>query len=76
MLKTAATQFFRWIVKQGYFGKVELSALVHDEINVIYPEELVEVPSVLKQCMEESAALYCKSLAIPAEASIGTHWIH
>jgi hypothetical protein len=31
---------------------------------------------ILKKCMEESAAKYCKSLPIPAESSVGTYWIH
>lgn len=76
MLKTAATNFFKWIVEKGYFGKVEISALVHDEINCIYPEELTQVPEVLKKFMEDAAALYCKSLPIPAEAAVNDYWEH
>lgn len=30
ILKSAITSFFKWIVDSGYFGIVELSALVHD----------------------------------------------
>ena len=77
ILKTAVTNFFRWIVENGYFGVVELSALVHDEANIIYPTTLHDVvPNMLKSCMENAAAIYCKSLPIPAEASVGSHWIH
>ena len=76
MLKTAAIWFFRWLVEKGYFGKIEISALIHDEINCIYPEEIEEVPSVLKKFMEESAALYCESLPIPATAEVSDHWVH
>ena len=76
MLKVAATNFFKWIVEHGYFSKIELSALVHDEINAIYPEEITEVPVILKQFMEEAAAKYCKSLPIPAEAAVNDHWVH
>ena len=36
MLKTAAIWFFRWLVEKGYFGKVELSALVHDRRFVVF----------------------------------------
>jgi DNA polymerase-1 len=77
ILKIAMTDFFNWIVDSGYFGKVELAALVHDESNVIYPEALHNiVPAKLKECMESAAALVCTKLPIPAEAEIGTHWIH
>lgn len=35
-----------------------------------------EISNVLKGFMEQSAAKYCKSLPIPAEAAVGDHWIH
>ena len=77
ILKSAMTSFFKWIVDSGYFGIVELSALVHDECYIIYPKTLHDiVPNKLKSCMEDAAAIYCKSLPIPAEASVGDHWIH
>lgn len=77
ILKLAMIDFFNWIVKQNFFGKVELSALVHDEANIIYPKELHDiVPVKLKNCMESAAALICTKLPIPAEAEIGSCWIH
>jgi DNA polymerase I-like protein with 3'-5' exonuclease and polymerase domains len=77
ILKIAMTNFFNWIVDNGYFKKIELSALVHDEANIIYPQELHDiVPVRLKECMESAAALICTKLPIPAEAEVGTHWIH
>ena len=77
ILKIAMTDFFNWIVDNGYFGNVELSALVHDEANVVYPLELHNtVPSTLKNCMEKAAALICTKLPIPAEASVDNHWVH
>ena len=77
ILKDAMANFFKWIVENGYFGVVELSALVHDEANIIYPITLHDVvPNKLKSCMEDAAAIYCKSLPIPADASVGSHWIH
>ena len=77
ILKIAIAQFFSWIVRSDYFKKVELSALVHDEADIIYPKELHDiVPLKLKSCMEEAAALVCTKLPIPAEASTGSHWIH
>lgn len=76
ILKIAMTNFFNWIVDSGYFGKIEIAALVHDESNVIYPEELTEVPIMQKKFMEEAAALVCKKLPIPADAAVNDHWEH
>jgi hypothetical protein len=76
ILKIAMTNFFNWIVEKGYFGKVEISALVHDESNVIYPEELSDVPLMQQKCMEEAAGLICTKLPIPAVPDIADHWKH
>ena len=76
ILKIAMTNFFNWIVDNGYFNKVEIAALVHDESNIIYPEELAEVPIIQKKCMEEAAALICTKLPIPAEAEVADCWKH
>lgn len=75
ILKDAMTTFFNYIVDNNLFNKVKIVALVHDEANIEYPKEL-EIDKVLKECMESSAAKYCKSLPIPAEAAVGDHWIH
>ena len=77
ILKIAMTDFFNWIVDNGYFHTVELSALVHDEANIIYPKELHNiVPAKLKECMEHGASLICTKLPIPAEAEVSDHWVH
>ena len=76
ILKMAMTDFFRWLVGKGYFGKVEIAALVHDESNIIYPEELSDVPDAQKQFMELAAAKVCEKLPIPAEIEISDHWVH
>ena len=76
ILKIAITNFFDWVVKNHLFGKVELSALVHDEANIIYPSELSEVSTILKRFMEEAAALVCTKLPIPAEVEVSDHWVH
>ena len=77
ILKIAMTNFFKWIIEKGYFGKVELSALVHDESNIIFPEELKDiVPPMQQKCMEEAAALVCKKLPIPAPYDVEHFWKH
>ena len=76
ILKSAMTSLFNWIVDNGYFGIVHICVAVHDEINCDYPEQLESFPKTLETIMEEAAAKYCKSLPIPAEASVSDHWVH
>lgn len=76
MTKEATTNIFNWIVDNGYFGKILCCALVHDETLWEYPKSIEEFSQIVKTKMEESAAKYCKSLPIPAEASVGEFWIH
>ena len=76
ILKSAMTDFFNWIVDNGYFGKVKIVALVHDEACIEYPEALGKIDAVLTEKMEAAAAKFCKSLPIPAEAATGKFWIH
>lgn len=75
ILKAAMTSFFKYIIDNNLFGRVKIVALVHDEANIEYPED-TNMDKVLKECMEQSAAIYCKSLPIPAEAAVGKYWIH
>lgn len=77
ILKIGMTNFFHWIVEQGYFGIVELAALIHDESNTIFPKELKDiVPPMQQKCMEEAAALICTKLPIPAKPDVATYWRH
>ena len=76
IMKTAMIQLFKWITNNGYFGIIHICASVHDEICCDYPEEVEDFPKVLESIMEGAAAMYCKSLPIPAEAAVGDHWIH
>lgn len=74
--KLACINLFNWIIDNSYFNQVKLVAIVHDEICCEYPENLKEFPKVLESIMEEASTHYCKFSRIPAEASVGTHWIH
>lgn len=77
ILKYAMVLFFRWIVDNGYFNKVLLCDLVHDEAVAEFPKELVDiVPNKLKEFMEKAASVFCKKLPIPAVPEVGNHWIH
>ena len=77
ILKLSMTLFFRWLCKEGYFGKVLLCNLVHDESVIEFPQELkdIVVPK-LKEYMEKGASVLCKKLPIPCVPETGDHWIH
>lgn len=76
ILKDSQIEVFHWVVEHGYFGKILLCNLTHDEANWEFPKEIEEFPKVLEDLMEKSAAKYCKSLPIPAVAEVGNCWIH
>lgn len=77
VIKDAATQLFNWIVDNGYFNKILIVNITHDEINSECPKELSNTYAPLvTNIMEKAAAKYYTKLPFPAEASIGTHWIH
>lgn len=76
ILKIAMRKFFEWILANGYFNKVKLCALVHDEAVIEFPKDIEDAPQVLKTCMEEAAALVCKSLPIPSKPETSDHWVH
>lgn len=77
MLKTSQINLFHWVVKNDYFGKFLLCALVHDECLWECPEEYAkDFAKLIEDTMLQAAAKYCKSLPIPAEAEISDHWKH
>ena len=77
ILKDSQIEVFNWVVDNGYFGKILLCNLTHDEANWEFPENLENTfPKLLSEYMEKSAAKYCKSLPIPAESTVGKCWIH
>ena len=77
ILKLSMTLFFKWLCQNGYFNKVLICNLVHDEAVIEYPAELkdIVVPK-LKEYMEKGASVLCKKLPIPAVPETGLHWIH
>ena len=77
ILKLSMTLFFKWLCNEGYFGKVLLCNLVHDEAVIEYPEELkdIVVPK-LQEYMEKGGSVLCKKLPIPCVPETGNHWIH
>lgn len=77
IIKLSAIIFFNWVLKNGYFGKVLICNMIHDEIVAEFPENLKDiVPKKLKEAMEKAASYLCKSLPIPSVPEVGTYWIH
>lgn len=77
IIKTAAINLFKWIMQNNLFGKVKLCAMVHDELLVEIPKEIKDIfVPILEQTMLDAAAVFCKSLPIPAEAEVSDHWVH
>lgn len=70
------TDLFKWIIDNNYFNKIKIVASVHDELVVEFPEYLKDFPKTLEKIMENSASKFCKSLPIPAEASVDICWRH
>jgi DNA polymerase I-like protein with 3'-5' exonuclease and polymerase domains len=76
IMKDLMTDLFKWIIDNNYFNKIKIVASVHDELVVEFPEYLKDFHKTLENIMENSAAKFCKSLPIPAEASVDTCWRH
>lgn len=77
VLKVAATNLYKWIVDNGYWGKILLVNLTHDEINTEFPEELKDTyPKLVSTIMEEAAAQFYHKLPIPAVPEVNTYWVH
>lgn len=76
ILKSAVTDIFNWVVDNNYFNVIKFCAFVHDEFCGEFPEAVSEFPDVVKDIMEKSAAKFCKSLPIPAEAEVDVCWRH
>lgn len=77
VLKDACIEWFNWVVDNGYFGKIKLVNLTHDEHNSEFPEELKDTyPKMVEELMEKAAAKYFHKLPIPAESAVEKYWVH
>jgi len=77
VMKKAAADLFRWVIKNKLFNKVLFCVFVHDELDCECPEELKDTfPKILSSIMEKAAATYYKRLPIPAEATVEKYWVH
>lgn len=77
ILKDFCIAWFNWVVDNGYFGKILLVNLTHDEHNSEFPEELKDTyPKMVEKMMQEAGDKYFGLVPLYAEASVGYYWIH
>lgn len=75
--KYACIIFFRELIQRDWLNIVKIVNLVHDEILVECPIEIVEeVKQVLLNSMEEAGKPFCKIVSLKADALHGSFWIH
>lgn len=77
MTKLATIDLFNWIIDNGYFNKILLVNITHDEINTEFPEELKDsYPQLVQSIMAKAGSMLCTKVEVSAEASVGEFWIH
>ena len=77
IIKKAASDLYKWVIKNKLFNKVLFCVFVHDELDCECPESIAEdFAKMLSSIMEKAAATYYKKLPIPAEATIAKYWVH
>lgn len=75
--KLASIKFYNYLISKDLLFKVLYSVPVHDEINVEAPEDIAaETEEALMKCMVDAGKIFCKTVPLKAEASVGDHWIH
>lgn len=77
VLKEAMVTLYKWIIDNGYWGKILFCNFTHDECNTEFPEELKDTyPQIVAKIMQEAAAKYYHKLPIPAVAEVDNCWRH
>lgn len=75
--KYACILFFKEILKREWLHIVKIVNLVHDEILIETPEDLIkEATEVLIECMKEAGKPFCPIIPLGASFDTGDHWIH
>lgn len=75
--KLAGVFFFKEILDRGWFDKVKIVNMVHDEYNIEAPDNLIEeATALIVNSMKKAGSIFCKIIPLDADAQIGKHWIH
>ena len=77
MFKLASIFLYKYLRDNDLLFKVKLCIPAHDEWNIEVPEEIAdEMAVVLADCMSRAGRYFCKLIDFPADAEVGTCWIH
>lgn len=75
--KTACIIIRDRLLAENLFDKMQITNIVHDEINMEALEEHSEYAAeVLSSSMEEAGDIWCKTIKLKADAVIGNYWNH
>ncbi len=75
--KLAGIYFFRYLEENNLIFKVKMPNVVHDEWIIECPNDIKnEISSVLRECMERSGNVFCKTVKLKAEPEITKYWQH
>ena len=77
MTKIAGVKYLNHLIRDGIIYKVLIPNIVHDELLIEVPEDIAQQEAKkLSECMEQSAAIFCKKVKISAVPKIGKCWLH
>lgn len=75
--KYAAYLFFKWVQENNLLYTVKFINIVHDEILIECPDDIVQKCSdKLKECMEIAGSYFCKRVPLNADPQIADRWVH
>ena len=75
--KYAAYLFWKWILENNLFNIVKFVNIVHDEIIVECPDNLVEeCQKELKECMEKAGTYFFFFFSLRADQQIAGRCVH
>ena len=75
--KLAGVYLFKYLLDNNLLFKVWMPNVIHDEIMVEAPEDIVEDLSlVVKDCMEKAGARFYTRVALTADPFVGNTWEH
>jgi len=73
--KMAAIYFLHWLIEKNYMGLVWICNMVHDEIVLDCPEELVEESKAkLIEVMEKAGRFFCKRVPLKVSVKVSDVW--
>lgn len=75
--KQAGVLFYNWIKENNLFGKVDITNIIHDEINVESLKPYSQMAAkALEKCMEDAGKPWCRTVPLKASAKITNYWTH